>query len=82
VKFNRKERKVLRKVLKAAKNISHWSFFEAVKFNCKRHKDVSQVQKEKLKCPYMPPMFAKLLRLDINVNKFELWSEKGWEQII
>jgi hypothetical protein len=28
------------------------------------------------------PMFAKLLRLDINVNKFELWSEKGWEQII
>ncbi len=30
----------------------------------------------------MTPMFAKLLRLDINVNKFELWSEKGWEQII
>ena len=59
VKFNRKERKVLRKVLKAAKNISHWSFFEAVKFNCKRHKDVSQVRKEKLKCPFMPYMVLK-----------------------
>ena len=30
----------------------------------------------------MTPMFAKLLNLDINFNKFELWSEKGWEQII
>jgi hypothetical protein len=30
----------------------------------------------------MAPMFAKLLNLDIKVNKFELWSEKGWEQII
>ena len=59
VQFNRKVRKVLRKVRKTAKNISHWSFFEAVKFNCKRHKDVSQVRKEKLKCPFMLYMVLK-----------------------
>ena len=59
MKFNRKVRKVLRKVRKAIKHIIIEVFIEAVKFNRKRHKDVSQVQKEKLKCTYMPYMVLK-----------------------